>query len=256
MAVDVKKSLKKYVPHLLKAQEDNLNEADTVQRLIKVFEEVFGYDLMTEISREAHMKNKYVDIALKIDGTIKLLVEVKAAGETLRDRHIEQAQNYASNNNYRWVLLTNGVVWNLYHLTFEEGIESEQVFSVDLSEEEHFSASAERLSIIHKLSIKKGELEQYWERSTALGPKQIHKALFNEQILGLIRREIRRQSGVLIDIEDLAAAIYAMLTQEAQVQIGPMKVIKRKVKKAAKSVDTEAVNGEPGAGTPDPATGG
>jgi len=231
MSVDLKRSLKKYTPFFIQAQKDNLNEADTVQRLIKVFEEVFGYDLMTDISREAHMKNKFVDIALKVDGVVRLLVEVKAAGETLRDRHIEQAQNYASNNNYKWVLLTNSVVWNLYHLTFEEGIESELVFSVDLLEDNAFNANADKLGIIHKQAIKKGELEDYWERSTALGPKQLAKALFNESTLGLIRREIRKQSGVLIDIEDLADSIYSMLTQDNKVQIGPLKVRKRKVRK-------------------------
>ena len=115
MPIDISKPLKRYLPHLLQAQRDNLNEADTVQRLIKVFEDVLGYDSLTEISRETQLKNKYVDVALKIDGVVRLLVEAKAAGVVLRDRHIEQAQSYASRNNFQWVLLTNGVSWNLYH---------------------------------------------------------------------------------------------------------------------------------------------
>jgi hypothetical protein len=69
---------------VLKAQEDNLNEADTVQRLIKVFEDVLGYDALSEISREAAIKDKFVDVALKIEGTIRVLVEAKSAGTTLR----------------------------------------------------------------------------------------------------------------------------------------------------------------------------
>lgn len=52
MAVDIRKDLKKFLPHLLKAQEDNLNEADTIQRLVKFFEDVLGYDAMTEITQE------------------------------------------------------------------------------------------------------------------------------------------------------------------------------------------------------------
>jgi hypothetical protein len=51
-------------------------------------------------------------------------IEAKSAATTLRDRHIDQAESYAAKDNIRWVLLTNGVVWSLYHLTFEEGIES------------------------------------------------------------------------------------------------------------------------------------
>jgi hypothetical protein len=153
MPPEISKSLKRYVPHLLQAQRDNMNEADTVQRLIKVFEDVLGYDSMSEISRETQLKNKYVDVALKVDGVVRLLVEAKAAGVALRDRHIEQAQGYASHNNYQWVLLTNGVNWNLYHLTFEEGIEYERAFAVDLSIPEQFNSSAELLAVLHRDSI-------------------------------------------------------------------------------------------------------
>jgi hypothetical protein len=235
MAVDIKKDLKKYAQFFLQAQKDNLNEADTVQRLIKAFEEVFGYDVMTDISREAHMKNKFIDIALKIDGTIRLLVEVKAAGEILRERHIEQAQNYASNNNYHWVLLTNSVVWKLFHLTFGEGIEHEEAFTVDLADEASINISAEKLGLLHKQSIKKGLLEDFWEHNSALNPKEISKSLFHETTLNWIRREIRKNSGILIDIEDLAKTIYEMLTPKAQGEIGQLKIRKIKSSKSTGS---------------------
>ncbi len=112
MSVDIRHPLKKLIPILLKAKEENLNEADTVQRLMMVFQDVLGYDPLTEITREMPIKTKYVDLALKIDGVIKLLVEAKAAGSDLRDRHIEQAKSYAAESNIRWVVLTNGVNWN------------------------------------------------------------------------------------------------------------------------------------------------
>lgn len=52
MAIDIQKDLKVMLPHLKQAQEDNLNEADTLMRIIKVLEQVLGYDGLTEISRE------------------------------------------------------------------------------------------------------------------------------------------------------------------------------------------------------------
>ena len=45
MSAEVKRSLKKFLPHLLQAKADALNEADTVQRIIRVFESVLGYSL-------------------------------------------------------------------------------------------------------------------------------------------------------------------------------------------------------------------
>ena len=227
MAVDIRKSLKKFLPHLLRAREENLNEADTLQRIIKVFEEVLGYDSLSELSREAQVKDRYVDVAVKLDGTVQLLVEAKSAGTVLRDRHIEQAQHYAAQSNIPWVLLTNGLAWNLYHLSFEEGIEYVRVFAVDLAEE-NIDKATESLALLHRQSIMKGELEEYWVHRVALSPDSIGRALFHEEVLRLIRREIRRRDGILIDHEDLAAAIHSMLSTEARELIGPLKIRRRR----------------------------
>jgi hypothetical protein len=228
MAIDIRKSLKKFAPHFTAARDGGMNEADTVLRLCRFFEDVLGYDGLEDISREAQMKNKFVDVCLKIDDRVRLLVEAKAAGVQLRDRHIEQAQAYASQNNYRWVLLTNGIEWHLYHLTFEEGIEYERAFVVSLATDEALDEAATKLALLHKLSVRKGLLDEFWEKATALGPTSICKALFSESVLMLLRREIRRDTGLLIDPEDLAKSLHAMLSTETREQIGPLRVRRRR----------------------------
>jgi predicted type IV restriction endonuclease len=249
MAIDIRKPLKKLLPHLLKARDDNLNEADTLQRITKLFEEVLGYDPLVEITRETQVKDKYVDVAIKIDTAIRLLVEAKSAATVLRDRHIEQAQHYAAQANIPWVLLTNGVIWNLYHLSFEEGIEYVRVFSADLAEDD-IDKAAEYLALLHRQSVKKGELEEYWDHRAALSPDSIGRALFTEEALKFIRREIRRRHGMLIDEEDLAAAIHGMLSTEAREQIGPLKIRRRRKAqpRAAASPAEAAATAEPPSG--------
>ena len=237
MGAEIQRPLKKFLPHLLKAKEDNLNEADTLLRIIKVFEEILDYDPMSEITREAQIRDKYVDLAIKIDGTVKLLVEAKSAATTLRDRHIDQAQHYAAEGNIKWVLLTNGVEWNLSHLSFDEGVEYVRAFSFDLSVDP-IEKAAELLCLLHRQSIKKGQLEEYWEHRAALSAESIGRALFTEQALKFIRREIRRREGLLIDQEDLAKAIHEMLSTEAREQIGPLKIRKRP-KARAKATETD-----------------
>lgn len=224
MPPEIDKPLKKFLPNLVDARTANLNEADTVQRIIRVFETVLGYDLLQDVSREAQMKNKFVDIAIKVDGAVQLLVEAKSAATVLRDRHIEQAQAYASRNNYRWVVLTNSIDWRLFHLTFEEGIEYELAFAVDLSDAEAFDDAACKLALLHKQSIRKGELEKFWRTAKALGPASIARGLFHEDALNVIRRLVRKHEGFLVDQEDLAKSIHDMLTTEAREQIGPLRI--------------------------------
>ncbi len=227
MAIEIRKPLRKYLPYLLKGKDENLNEADTVQRVVKVFEDVLGYDPMSEITRERLVKEKYADIAIKVDGTIRFFVEVKAAGRKLRDRDVEQAERYAAESNVAWVLLTNGVAWNLYHLTFDEGIDYERVFTIDLSTDP-FETAAERLALLHRQSVRHGDHEKFWEHEGALRPESIGRALFTYEVMRFIRREIRRREGVLIDEEDLASAIHAMLSPEARESIGPVKLRRKR----------------------------
>lgn len=71
-------------------------------------------------------------------------------------------------------------------------------------------------------------MERFWEKATALGPGSIGKALFTDRVIALIRREIRRDTGLLIDPEDLANSLNEMLSAEAREQIGPVRVRKRR----------------------------
>ena len=131
--------LRKFSPAFREARDRGANESDTVMYLVKFFEEVLGYDsLKGEISKELAIKERYCDIALKIEGTVRILVEGKAAGiKGLVDRNIEQAENYASKAGIRWVLLTNGIEWRLYHLTWaeNEGITHDLAWQANLIDE-------------------------------------------------------------------------------------------------------------------------
>jgi hypothetical protein len=243
---DIRRALKKFAPAFLDARDASLNEADTVLRLCKFFEDVLEFDPIEDISREANLKNKFVDLCLKVDGKVRLLVEAKAASVHLRDRHIEQAQAYASHNNYPWVLLTNGVEWNLYHLSFGDGIEYQLAFSVSLAAESGLESAAEKLVLLHKVSIRKGRLEEFWETATALSAGSVGKSLFTEPVLMVLRRQVRKDSGILVDHEELAEKLHQMLTVDAREEIGPMRI--RRKRRAAGQQVASSVSSKPAKG--------
>jgi hypothetical protein len=82
----------------------------------------------------------------------------------------------------RWVLLTNGVVWNLYHLSFEEGVEYVRAFSLDLSTDSADRAR-ELLGLLERQAVKRGHLDEYWEHRAALSPESIGCAILTEETL-------------------------------------------------------------------------
>ena len=152
----------------------------------------------------------------------------------MRDRHIDQAQHYAAEDSLRWVVLTNGVTWTLYHLTFEDGVEYERLFSVSLNTE--MDKACECLALLHRTSVRKNKHEEYWDHRSALDAESIGKALFTEEVLRAVRRKIRHNEGLLVDEEDLASAIHGLFSIEAREKIGPMR-IRRKRKVSQKPIN-------------------
>jgi hypothetical protein len=124
---------------------------------------------------------------------------------------------------------------HLYHLKFEQGIEYERAFAVSIDTQENLEKAAEKLAFLHKSSVRKGDLEDFWEKATALGAASLGKALFKESIIMMLRREIRRDYGLLIDPEDLGKSLHDMLSLEAREQIGPMRILRKR--KAAKKLE-------------------
>lgn len=110
--------LKRFQPIITKARDKDINESDTVTIIADMLSDVFGYDKYTEITSELAIKKTFCDLAVVLDGTVRMLIEVKAAGLDLKEQHIKQAVDYGSNSGVDWVVLTNGVTWKVYKVVF------------------------------------------------------------------------------------------------------------------------------------------
>jgi predicted type IV restriction endonuclease len=227
MAIDIIKDLKKYLPFFQQAHDQSMNESDTSMRISKFCETVLGYDVFNEISREHAVKERNVDYAVKIDGKIQFFIEVKQAGITLKEKHIEQASNYAANAGVSWVLLSNGKNWNMYHLNFGEGIQINLVWSVDLLDGD-LKDAALKLGMLHRKNICKGELDDYFAKKKILSPKSIVQAIFHENTLRLVRTHLKKSSGIRIDEDELAENIKTMISKETWEEIGEVKIIRKR----------------------------
>ena len=96
-------SLKRFQPILTAAKARDAGEADTSTIVKDALAEVFGYDKYTEITSEYLIKGTYCDLAIKLDGKLVVLIEVKAIGLELKDSHAKQAVDYAANQGVEWV---------------------------------------------------------------------------------------------------------------------------------------------------------
>lgn len=107
----------------------DVSEADTVTLIKDILSDCFGFDKYHELTSEQQIRGTFCDLAVKIDGKIKYLIEVKAAGVSLNDSHLRQALAYGANQGIEWVVLTNAVEWRLHRIKFGQPIDHEEVSS-------------------------------------------------------------------------------------------------------------------------------
>lgn len=197
--------LRRFQPILGSARTRDVNEPDTVVIVTDVLNDVFGYDKYAEITREYAIRGTFCDLAIKLDGSLACLVEVKAVGLELKDAFIKQAVDYAANQGVDWVLLTNGVTWRAYKVGFGKPITHELVLELHLMDlnprsEDHI----EQLFLLSKEGWQKSRLLEHHSQREALSRFTIGALLLSDSVVDMLRRELRRISpNVRVDSEDV-----------------------------------------------------
>jgi hypothetical protein len=201
--------LKRFQPILAAAKARDVNESDTVVIVTDVLSDVFGYDKYSEITSEHAIRGTFCDLAVKLDGSLTFLVEVKAIGLDLKEQFVKQAVDYAANQGVEWVVLTNGVLWRVFHVAFTKPIETELVLALDLlSLAPRKQEDTDLLGLLAKESWQKARLGGYRSQKQALSRFTLGALLMTDPVLDVLRRELRRLSpDVRITVDDIRNAV-------------------------------------------------
>lgn len=224
----IKDALRRYQPVVENAKARDVGEADTSTLVKDILADLFGYDKYSEITAEYQIKSTYCDLAMKVDGKLAMLVEVKALNTELKEQHIKQAVDYAANQGVEWVILTNAQTWQVYRVSFAQPISHDLLMTL------HFGAlnakseaDMESLFLLTREAQGKSLLDEYHEQRMALSRYCVGAVVLSEAVVSTIRRELKRMSpDVRIDVEE----IVQVLTEE---------VIKREILEGEKATDAK-----------------
>lgn len=204
--------IKRFQPILASAKSRDVGESDTVIIVTDILSEVFGYDKYSEITSETSIRGTWCDLAIKIDGAIEFLIEVKAIGSELKDAHTKQAVDYSANQGTDWVILTNGETWRIYKVTFAKPIDHELVLEINFSQMNPKKASD--LELLYHLTREgwlRSALGEFHTQQQALSRFFLGAILMSGPVLEVVRRELRRFSP---DIKFNTEQIKSVLMQE------------------------------------------
>lgn len=204
----IRSHVRRFSKPLADLVERDANEGDTRLLVTDMLCEAFGFDKYADLTTEYRVRNDYADYGLRIDQQLVAFIEVKRCTTKLSTKHLRQVEMYAVNEGVEWVILTNGVVWQAYHLTGGLPIAIELVLEVDLLDEQTGPThKANQLFYLSRESLKRHQIEDLWKARAATSPKSLVRVLLSDPVMDAARRQLKRQSGHSIDSAELARLV-------------------------------------------------
>jgi len=227
--------IKRFQPILSSAKTRDVNESDTVTIITDMLAEVFGFDKYSEITSEYVIRGTYVDLAIKLDGKLQLLIEVKAIGLELKDTYVKQSVDYAANQGIEWVVLTNGAIWQIYKVTFGKPINQDLVLEINfMNASPKNAADLDSLYLLTKEGISRSVLGDYHTQRQALSRFFIGAIVMSDPVLEVIRRELRKMSpDVKIDSEQIKEVLLQEIFKRDVVEGDKAEEARRKIARTA-----------------------
>ena len=229
------KQTRRFQKILKTAKDRDINEADTVIIVGDMLSEVFGYDKYADVTSEYAIKGTYCDLAIRVDGNIKYLIEVKAIGLELKDAHIRQAVGYGFQHGIQWVVLTNGVEWEFYRIKFEKPGGHDLLTKFDYLElNPRKKDDHERLFLLCKEGLSKAVIEEYAAYVETVNKFMISAILQAESSLNLVRRELKRVSpGIRVETDEIEGILIGDVLKRDVVEGEKAAEARTEVKKVA-----------------------
>jgi hypothetical protein len=227
--------LKRYQPIVGKLRERDISEADTVTVIKDMLTDMFGYDKYTELTSEQQIRGTFCDLAIRVEGKIYYLAEVKSAGTNLNDNHLRQAVNYGAHQGIEWIILSNAIEWRVYRIKFGQPIDWEEVFSFDICKLSTRSMDdLGKLFMLCRESISSDALADYHRQAQIVNRYVIAELMQSEAVVSCLRRELRRHfESVKASEEELLAILTNDVMKRDTLDGDLPKAAKATVKKAA-----------------------
>lgn len=170
------------------------NEGDTRMLVTDVLTEMLGYSKYEHLTTEYMVRGEFADYGIRVDGNIKVFVEVKRVSVALSDRHLRQVEMYSVNEGVEWMVVTNGRVWRLYRLIPGMPVRIDTVFEVDLLEDD-VDLIADAMFHLSLEAMRRDTADELWRAVAATSEEQLAATVISPAVVAAIRAELAASTG-------------------------------------------------------------
>lgn len=203
----LKNAVKKYSKPLADLIARDANEGDTRLIVTDFLCDALGYDKYSDLTTEYRVKGEFADFGIRLDHSMFAFIEVKRVTTKLNEKHLRQVETYAVNEGCEWIILTNGNMWQLYHITANLPMIVDLALQVELLSDESPAKKIDHFFYLTKEAFKKNLITAVWEAKRAASPKSLAKILCSDSVIDSIRKEIKRQTNQAMENKDILKLI-------------------------------------------------
>jgi predicted type IV restriction endonuclease len=205
----IKVAIRRFAKPLQEIVARDANEGDTRLIVTDFLCDGLGYDKFEDLTTEFAVKGEFADYGVRIDKQLVAFIEVKRVTQNLNVRHLRQVETYAVKEGLQWIILTNGQVWQAYHVYAKTGqqVATHLALEVDLLGDAPMAHKVDGLFYLHHAALKRNLIDDLWKRKAATSAGSLAEVLLTEPVLDAVRREIRRTSGYNPDTDELARVV-------------------------------------------------
>lgn len=210
----VRAGIQRFTKPLTDLAQRDANEGDTRLLITDFLCEALGFDKYTDLTTEYAVRGEFADYGIRIERDLIAFIEVKRIGTKLNARHLRQVEMYAVNEGVEWVILTNGAVWQVWHITPGLPVSIDLAFEVDLLGPESASKKASEMFFITRDALKRRRIDDLWKARSATSPKAMATLIRSAPVLEAIRKELRRVSGHRVEVNEVAGLLASVIRAE------------------------------------------
>ena len=200
-------AIQRYIKPLEALRARDANEGDTRMVVTDMLCEGLDYDKFKDLTTEYMVKQDFADYGVRIDKQMVAFIEVKRISQKLNERHLRQVLMYAVNEGVEWMVLTNGAVWQAYHLTGGLPVVVDMAFEIDLLGPATLAEKTEMMFLLHKGALKRRRIDEVWRHRAATEPGVLLDMILSETVLDELRKEVKRRTGTATTAEALSEVI-------------------------------------------------
>jgi stress response protein SCP2 len=191
----IKKQIKRFIPQIKRAVQQNFNESNTRLILNDIFTNILGYKKLTEIKTEVNIQGRKADYVLAVGNKDVIVVEAKKAGLPLKEEQIFQASSYGAYSGISYVLLTNLCEFLLFKIKTDGIVEHDVIFGVDFLDDIE-QKDIKHLALISRQGMTHSEfLDKLSSQVIATDINNISRLLLESEVIAKIQEIIKHEQN-------------------------------------------------------------